>query len=247
MQYENIRMAHFIVRDNRFICHCKLIETDEVVVVHVKNTGRGKEVLLAGALVALNYQPSPKRKTDYDLVAVKKDAMWINIDSQLPNALAYEGILTGKINLPHFPGKLASLKREVTYGNSKFDLFAKSDMGAKAFIEVKGMTLENKGIGAFPDAPTLRGLKHVKELQVAHDAGYLTYVLFIVQFEKITKATIHAEMQPQLAENFALAMADGVEVLAYNCKVEPNQVILKKQVPFDLAYPFIDPNEVNDG
>lgn len=242
MKYENIKMAHFIVRDNRFICHCQLIETGEVVIVHVKNTGRGKEVLLKGALVALHYQPSPKRKTDYDLIAVKKAEMWINIDSQLPNKLAYEGILTGKIKLPHFPGKLASLKRKVTYGNSKFDLFATSDTNAAAFIEVKGMTLENKGVGAFPDAPTLRGLKHVKELQVAFHAGYYAYILFIVQFEQISQATIHTAMQPQLAENFTLAIADGVEVLAYNCKVEPNQVTVKGQVPFDVTYPFVDPN-----
>ncbi|MDT2704582.1 MULTISPECIES: DNA/RNA nuclease SfsA [Enterococcus] len=242
MNYENIKMAHFIIRDNRFICHCRLIKSNEVVTVHVKNTGRGKEVLIAGALVALNYQPSPNRKTDYDLVAVKKGLMWINIDSQLPNSLAYEGILSEKISLPHFPGKLISLKREVTYGNSKFDLFATSDAGAKAFIEVKGMTLENKEVGAFPDAPTLRGLKHVNELQVAHENGYFTYVLFIVQFEKIRLATIHTQMQPRLAESFALAMADGVEVLAYNCKVEPGEVTVKKQVPFDLTYPFVDPN-----
>lgn len=246
MKYENIQMAYFIRRDNRFICHCQLINNKKIVTVHVKNTGRGKEILITGALVALNYQPSPKRKTAYDLVAVKKETMWINIDSQLPNQLAYDGILSGKIVLPHFPGQLLSLKREVTYGNSKFDLFAISDTGAKAFIEVKGMTLENNEIGAFPDAPTVRGLKHVNELQVAYDAGYFSYVLFIVQFEKIRLATIHNAMQPQLATSFATAMADGVEVLAYNCKVDPQEVTLKKQVPFDLTYPFVDPNALAD-
>ena len=108
------------------------------------------------------------------------------------------------------------------------------------------MTLENKEIGAFPDAPTVRGLKHVNELQVAYEAGYFSYVLFIVQFEKIRLATIHNAMQPQLATSFATAMADGVEVLAYNCKVDPQEVTLKKQVPFDLTYPFVDPNALAD-
>lgn len=241
MKYENTLTARFIVRENRFIARCRLDDGSEVV-VHVKNTGRGKEVLLPNALVVLQYCPSPKRKTSYDLLAVKKGDRWINIDSQLPNKLAVEGLQNGKILLPGVKGSLKLLKPEVTFEHSKFDLYFETVGEEKGFIEVKGMTLENQGIGAFPDAPTLRGQKHVRELADAQRAGYHSYVLFIVQFEKIQMATIHTAMQPSLLEEIKQAEAVGVQVLAYNCRVTPAEVAVEKAVPFDPDFPFVDLN-----
>lgn len=241
MEYPDVKKAYFIDRPNRFIAHCRLADTGAIVVVHVKNTGRGKEVLLPEAEVGLSYQPSPKRKTAYDLISVKKGDMWINIDSQVPNTLAFEGLVSGKIQLPGLKGNLTTVKREVRYGNSKFDLSFVTDAGERGFVEVKGMTLENQGIGAFPDAPTLRGLKHVRELTVALEEDYFCYVLFIVQFEEIRQATIHRKMQPELWAALHDGKKDGLGILAYNCFVDRGSIRLKEQVPFDLEQPFTDP------
>ncbi|MFC4771126.1 DNA/RNA nuclease SfsA [Enterococcus hermanniensis] len=243
MNYSAIQLARFLERSNRFIARCRLIATDEEIIVHVKNTGRCKELLIPGVTVAVNYQPAVKRKTAYDLIAVKKNALWINIDSQIPNALAAEGILSGLVSLPGIEGALSLLKREVTYGHSKFDLYFETDQQEKGFVEVKGMTLENQGVGAFPDAPTMRGLKHVEELQQAQQRGYHCFVLFIVQFPKINVATIHSAMQPALSEAIKQATADGVQILAYNCEVDQETIALKGAVTFDLNQPFIDPNQ----
>lgn len=243
MKYPSVVTAKFIRRANRFIAYCRLDETNETVEVHVKNTGRGKEVLLPEASVALNYSPSPKRKTDYDLIAVKKRDFWINIDSQLPNHLVQDGLKTGIIRLPDLSGSLTLIKPETVFQHSKFDFYLETELGEKAFLEVKGMTLENFGIGAFPDAPTLRGLKHVEELKLAIQQGYKAYVLFAVQFEPVKLATIHKEMQPALADALEEGMRSGLHVLAYNSFVAEGTVQLKEEVPFDLTYPFIDPNQ----
>lgn len=242
MKYQNCVLARFVNRDNRFVARARLVDGKEVV-VHVKNTGRGKEVLLPDAWVSLNYCPSPKRKTDYDLVAVKKGNQWINLDSQLPNHLAYEALKSGKIVLPGIKGKLTLLKPEVKYETSRFDLYYETDQEEKGFVEVKGLTLENLGIGAFPDAPTLRGQKHVLELTDSQKAGFKSYVLFIVQFEHLQLATIHSEMQPSLRAALDAAQKSGVQVLAYNCQVTPECVTVKEAIPFDLDYPFVDPNQ----
>ncbi|MBO0452808.1 DNA/RNA nuclease SfsA [Candidatus Enterococcus murrayae] len=243
MKYSAIYLAIFIERSNRFIARCRLLNTGEEIITHVKNTGRSKELLLPNALVAVNHQPSDKRKTAYDLIAVKKGEMWINIDSQIPNALAAEGILSGKIKLPGLKGSINYLKREYTYERSKFDIYFETDQQEKGFVEVKGMTLENYEIGAFPDAPTLRGLKHVEELRLAQTMEYHCYVLFVVQFPTIQTATIHREMQPALYEAVEKAKADGVQILAYNCDVDQESISIKEAVPFDLNQKFIDPNQ----
>lgn len=243
MEYQDVRKAYFIDRPNRFIANCRLAGTNESVVVHVKNTGRGKEVLLPGAEVGLSYQPSPKRKTAYDLITIKKGEMWINIDSQVPNSLAFEGLVSGQIHLTGITGNLTTIKREVRYGNSKFDLYFETDTGERGFVEVKGMTLENQSIGAFPDAPTLRGLKHVHELTAALKEGYHCFVLFIVQFEEIQTATIHRQMQPEFWRALHIGMKDDLRILAYNCIVDRGSIRVKGPVPFDLDQPFIDPVE----
>jgi len=243
MRYSAIHLASFIERSNRFIARCHLLDSGEEIITHVKNTGRSKELLVPEALVAINHQPSDKRKTAYDLIAVKKGDMWINIDSQIPNALASEGILADKIKLLGLKGSINYLKREYTFERSKFDIYFETDQQEKGFVEVKGMTLENHGIGAFPDAPTLRGLKHVEELRLAQSMGYHCYVLFIVQFPTIQVATIHREMQPALYESVKMAETDGVQILAYNCDVDQESISIKEAVPFDLKQKFIDPNQ----
>ncbi|WP_461198307.1 DNA/RNA nuclease SfsA [Enterococcus sp. N249-2] len=242
MNYPNIVKASFIVRDNRFVARCRLLNGEEVI-VHVKNTGRGKEVLIEGVPVVLQYWDNPKRKTKYDLIAVKKGTQWINIDSQIPNRLAYEGMLDGQIQLPGLKGEIVLLRREVVYGQSKFDFYLETDQGETGFVEVKGMTLENHRVGAFPDAPTLRGLKHVNELIHAKKAGYYAAVLFLIQFEGVDVATIHRKMQPALAEAIAQAQLANVSVFAYNCQVDEGKISLLSPIPFDLAAPFIDPND----
>lgn len=243
MKYSAIQLAIFIERSNRFIARCRLLSTGEEIITHVKNTGRSKELLIPNVLVAVNHQPSDKRKTAYDLIAVKKGDMWINIDSQIPNVLAAEGILAGKIKLPGLSGTINFLKREYTFERSKFDIYFETDQQEKGFVEVKGMTLENHKIGAFPDAPTVRGLKHVEELDLAQAMGYYCYLLFIVQFPRIEAATIHKEMQPALYEAVKRAEADGVQILAYNCEVDQENISILGTVPFDLKQTFIDPNQ----
>ncbi len=240
--YPNVYLAHFIDRPNRFIAQCRLQETGEIVTVHVKNTGRCKELFHPEVEVALSYQPSPKRKTEYDLIAVKKNDAWFNIDSQVPNALAAQAIQAGTIILPDLNGEIISVKREKRFAHSQFDILVETNTGHQAFVEVKGMTLENHGVGAFPDAPTLRGLKHVTELIEATKEGYQSYVLFVVQFEKVEMATIHTAMQPALAEMILSGQKQGLSVIAYNCSVTPDTIAIEHQVPFDVAKTFEDPN-----
>ncbi|MGY3747484.1 DNA/RNA nuclease SfsA [Vagococcus salmoninarum] len=240
--YPEVTVARFKERKNRFIAHCLLPDTLEEVVVHVKNTGRCRELLLPNVEVALSFQGSPTRKTDYDLIAVKKGQQWINIDSQVPNQLAFEGIKNKTISLPGLRGELTVLKREVTFGESRFDLYVETSEQQKAIIEVKGMTLENQQIGAFPDAPTERGLKHVKGLIEYQKAGYQTYLLFIVQLTQVTKTTINQVMQPALRETISGGLLQGLQVLSYDCQVTPDTIAVKGQVPFDLVTEFTPPN-----
>ncbi|MBP1043704.1 DNA/RNA nuclease SfsA [Vagococcus sp. BWB3-3] len=240
--YPKVAVAQLIERKNRFIAHCYLPSEDREIVVHVKNTGRCRELFYPGVDVAVSYQASATRKTDYDLIAVKKGQNWINIDSQVPNLLAYEGIRGGQISLPGIVGEIATIRREVTFNRSRFDVYLETDQAEKVIVEVKGMTLENHQIGAFPDAPTERGLKHVRELIALGKEGYQVYVLFIVQMADIRLATIHQKMQPALAT----AMADhdsGLQILAYTCEVTPATIELKGAVPFDLSAEFSDPND----
>lgn len=232
-KYEAIEIVTFKERQNRFIATC-VKNTGEEIITHVKNTGRCKELLIPGVEVAVNFQDKPTRKTKYDLVAVKKNQAWFNIDSQLPNDLVEEGLKQNLIKFAILSGEVVRIKREFTYEDSRFDFFLETNKGEKLLVEVKGMTLENKGIGSFPDAPSTRGLKHVETLIEAKQEGYLRAVLFVVQFEKIKYAMINKEMQPELQEAFEKGVADGLEVLAYRCQVTPEEVTIQTQVPFKL-------------
>ncbi|MBO5755298.1 MAG: DNA/RNA nuclease SfsA, partial [Clostridia bacterium] len=168
MKYEQVEKAVFLSRPNRFIAKVSLHGKEETV--HVKNTGRCKELLTNGSVVYLKKSDNPARKTAYDLVAVEKkrdgDTLLINMDSALPNAVAAEWLPTSGLFSP-----MASIKREVTFGKSRFDLYIE-DGERHAFIEVKGVTLEKDGVAYFPDAPTERGVKHLYELAEAVKQGY---------------------------------------------------------------------------
>lgn len=243
VDYPKVEVAQLIERKNRFIAHCYLPSEEREIVVHVKNTGRCRELFYPGAEVAVSYQASATRKTDYDLIAVKKGQNWINIDSQVPNLLAFEGIRDGQIVLPGITGEITTIKREVTFNHSRFDVYLETDQAEKVIVEVKGMTLENNQIGAFPDAPTARGLKHVRELIDLGKNGYQVYVLFIVQMADIKLATIHQEMQPALATTIGEGLTSGLQVLAYTCQVTPSSIDVKERIPFDLSATFINPNQ----
>lgn len=243
VKYPKVEVAQLIERKNRFIAHCYLPSESREIVVHVKNTGRCQELFYPGVEVAVSYQASATRKTDYDLIAVKKADAWINIDSQVPNLLAYEAIRDGRIILPGMRGQITSIKREVTFNHSRFDLYLETDQGEKVIVEVKGMTLENEGVGAFPDAPTARGLKHVKELIELGQSGYQVYLLFIVQLADIGLATIHRDMQPALAETIAEGQKMGLQVLAYTCQVTPETIEVDQEIMFDVTATFKNPNK----
>lgn len=236
--YSDVVVAKFVERDNRFIARCLLPKNNEEVIVHVKNTGRCRELLIPGVSVAINYQPAKSRKTDYDLIAVKKDDRWINIDSQVPNSLARDALVSGQIHLPYLSGEIIKIEREVTFGNSRFDLYLETATGQRVIVEVKGMTLANKSQAAFPDAPSERALKHVKELTALQAKGYQTYVLFVVQLAGIKQTTLYEERQPALVKAFKQAMAQGLKVIAYQCQVTKDTIDIMGEVPFQIETNF---------
>ena len=231
MKYINIRKGTFLSRPNRFIARVEIEGNTETV--HVKNTGRCREILVEGAVVYLEESKNPERKTKYDLIAVEKKTengtILINTDSQIPNAAVYEFLQGGGI----FPENTL-LKREVTYGNSRFDLFAKNDT-LEAFIEVKGVTLEKNGTALFPDAPTLRGVKHINELISVKREGKEAYIIFVIQMSGIKEFTPNREMHPEFADALLLAKKSGVKILAYQCDITPDSIEITEPVPVRLT------------
>lgn len=226
MHYENIQEAVFIDRPNRFIAH--VLVNGQLETVHVKNTGRCQELLQRGCRVFIQYFNSFKRKTKYDLIAVIKGNQIINVDSQAPNIVVREWLLA---NEPF--GKITFLKPEYTYGKSRFDFYLELDK-RKMFIEVKGVTLEEEGIVLFPDAPTERGLRHVEELMVLQEKGYEAAVIFVVQMEKASYFTPNRKAQPELADALWRAEKQGIQVLAYTCKVEADDLKLGEALEVKL-------------
>lgn len=216
MKYEEIILGAFIKRVNRFIAYV-LVEGKEQV-VHVKNTGRCKELLLPGSIVVLEKAKNPLRKTAFSLVAVYKGDLLINMDSQAPNQVVYEALVSGKIREI---GTVISAKREVQFGKSRFDLAFETDAG-KGWIEVKGVTLENEGVAMFPDAPTLRGTKHILEMVNAVKKGDKGYLFFLIQMKGVHYFTPNREMDPHFAEALSYAWQEGVEILCYDSLVTEN-------------------------
>lgn len=227
MTYDNIVKGIFLERINRFIA--KVLINDKEELVHVKNTGRCKELFISGANIFLEKSNNPKRKTKYSLISIYKGDRLINIDSQVPNAVVYEGIASGK--LKEFKG-LVTLKREVSYGSSRFDLYYETK-DKKGFIEVKGVTLEEDGIARFPDAPTERGRKHIRELIQATEEGYQNYIFFLIQMEGISKFEANHRTDPAFSQILLQGMQKNVGIILFDSIVEDKSISLNNRFFFE--------------
>ena len=221
MQYENMVPGVFLARPNRFIAH---VEIDgQMEICHVKNTGRCRELLTPGAQVWCQRSGNPSRKTQYDLITVKKGDRLINMDSQAPNIAAGEWLRSGGL------GEISDLKAEYTHGDSRFD-FSFLMEGKRCFLEVKGVTLEDDGVCAFPDAPTERGVKHLKGLTQAAKDGYGAFVLFVIQMADVKYLRPHDERDPAFGAALREAAENGVTVMAMDCGVTEDTMQIRLPV-----------------
>ncbi len=234
MKYEKIVKAKFQDRPNRFIA--KVEFEGKIVDAHVKNTGRCKELLVHGATVYLeDFRDNlGKRKCEFSLVGVEKklrdgEILMINMDSQAPNKVVYEALKDGKIKLPDMD-KIEFIKPEATIGDSRLDFYVKDISGREGYIEVKGVTLESDGVASFPDAPTERGIKHIKELMVLTEKGFNTYVIFVIQMSGMRCFEPNYERHPEFGEILKTAKEKGVNVLAYECEVTEDTLVISKDI-----------------
>ncbi len=252
MKYNQVVPGIFLQRPNRFIAHILINGKEEVC--HVKNTGRCHELLIPGCTVYCAVSDNPQRKTKYDLIAVEKSienqivfanagipsqhvkstpeahsTLLVNMDSQAPNAAVKEWLRSGASPF----GKIDFLKPEYKYGNSRFDFYLECN-SRNIFLEVKGVTLEDNSVVLFPDAPTERGVKHVRELIRCHEEGFETYVLFVVQMEHAQYFTPNRKTHPQFADALCEAQNAGVQLLAYTCKVTPDEMKIYKELKISL-------------
>lgn len=195
----------------------------------MKNTGKCKELLVPGYEVYLEESNNPARSTKYSLIAVKKGDRLINMDSQVTNKIVYESLEDKSLILPGFDEDITLIKPEKTYGNSRFDVYIEGKT-KKAFIEVKGCTLEIDGVVKFPDAKTERGVKHVKELIKAREEGYLAYIILVIQMEDVLYFTPNVDMHKEFGDVLKEADEKGVKVLAYDSKVEIDNIVLNNPV-----------------
>ncbi|WP_367924800.1 DNA/RNA nuclease SfsA [uncultured Ruthenibacterium sp.] len=227
MQYKQIQKGVFLDRPGRFIAH---VEVDGVVqVCHVKNTGRCQELLLPGATVYVDKAPAGAvRKTLFDLVAVEKGNLLINMDSQAPNRAAEEFLRAGGL---FGPPRL--VRPETKWGNSRFDFYLETSED-KIFVEVKGVTLEQNGLALFPDAPTQRGIKHLEELIACTAEGYKACALFVIQMKGVNAFAPNEETHPAFAATLRKARDAGVSLFAYDCCVTPASMVLNAPVPILL-------------
>ena len=221
MHYPNIVPGVFHARPNRFIAHIEINEQTEIC--HVKNTGRCRELLPTGAKVWCQRSDNPNRKTKYDLITVQKGDRLINMDSQAPNAAAKEWLLSGGL------GEITDLRPETFYGDSRFDFSFQKD-GKLCYLEVKGVTLETDGICAFPDAPTERGVRHLKELAQAASEGYGAYVLFVIQMADVQYLHPNDETDPAFGAALRHAAENGVNILAPDCAVTHDTMMIRQPV-----------------
>lgn len=225
LKYSNIEDATFVSRLHRFAAIVNINGKNETV--HVKNTGRCREILIPGAKVYIERSQNPNRKTRYSLISVVKNDRIINIDSQAPNFIVYEAIKKARLGEVGYVDKIV---REKTYLHSRFDLFFEKN-GFKGFIEVKGVTLENHGAALFPDAPTERGTKHLKELVIAKEQGYMAFVIFLVQMKDVDYFTPNKNMDPKFSDALLKAAKRGVQILSYDCHVKKDEIVLADPVP----------------
>ena len=223
MQYGEVRQAHFLERPNRFIAHVEL--EGETVVCHVKNTGRCRELLVPGATVYLERGTNPARRTAWDLIAVEKGHRLINMDAQAPNRIFAQWIRQQEPGIAVHP--------EYRYGDSRLDFCLEWPEGLH-LVEVKGVTLEREGHCLFPDAPTERGVKHIRELQRAAADGLDATLFFVIQIKDIASVAPNDATQPDFGSALRDAAAHGVRVLAYDCDVAPDCLKIRREVPVIL-------------
>lgn len=225
MEYGKMVEGVFLARPNRFIAHVEIDGKEEIC--HVKNTGRCRELLPVGARVWCLDAGSPTRKTRYDLITVQKGERLINMDSQAPNIAAKEWLQAGGL------GKIENLKAESKHGDSRFDFSFIKD-GRPCFLEVKGVTLEHDGVCAFPDAPTERGAKHLRELTKLAQEGYGAYVLFVIQMEGVKYLHPNDLTDKPFGDALRQAKNAGVQILAYDCKITENSMKIHEIVEVKL-------------
>ena len=222
MRYEKMEPAVFLERPNRFVAYVEQAGRREIC--HVKNTGRCRELLVPGAELYVQRSDNPARKTALDLIAVKKGSQWVNMDSQAPNKAAAEWRRQGGGGCREI-----TIRPEYKYGDSRFDFFLEAD-GRKAFMEVKGVTLEEDGIARFPDAPTERGVKHIRELIRCLNAGYEAYVFFVIQMKGVRAFEPNDRTHPAFGEALREAAKKGVQILAYDCVVRPDEMSIDQRI-----------------
>lgn len=228
MKYDHIVKGKFIERPNRFIAYVNVEgEKENPQKVHVKNTGRCRELLIPGVDVYLEKSDNPNRKTKYDLVKVVKGNCLVNMDSQAPNQVVGEWLREN-----HLYKNTTLVASEKTYGNSRFDFYVEGD-GKKAWIEVKGVTLEREGAALFPDAPSERAVKHVEHLIKAREEGYEAYIILVIQMRYVKYFTPNRETHPQFAEVLEKAEKAGVQIMAFDCRVTEDEVSINQPVEVD--------------
>ena len=227
MQYKNIVEGRFIDRPNRFIAHARI--NGQIETVHVKNTGRCRELLVPEAKIWLEGNSDPNRKTGWDLICVEKAGRMINMDSQAPNRVFREWVESGG-----FLPDVCQIKPEVFFGASRFDFYVETEQ-TKHFIEVKGVTLEQEGVVRFPDAPTQRGVKHLEELVRAKQEGYESWVCFVIQMSDVSRFEPNDLTHRAFGDALRRAAAAGVHVLALDCAVKPDSLSIRNPVPVYLA------------
>ena len=226
MIYEHILPAVFVDRPNRFIAHVELKGRTEVC--HVKNTGRCRELLVPGCRVYVQHQPSPARKTAYDLIAVEKEGRLINMDAGAPNQVFGEFVRAGRF-LREWP----VIRPETVHGNSRFDFYLEAP-GRRLFVEVKGVTLEDGGVTRFPDAPTERGVKHLEGLAHCIQEGYEAWAVFVIQMEGACRMEPNRRTHPAFADALRQAAQAGVHLLALDCRTEPARLEIRRPVEIRL-------------
>ena len=222
MRYNNMVPGIFLRRPNRFIAHVRIDGREEVV--HVKNTGRCRELLPEGARVWCEVAENPNRKTRFDLITVQKGERLINMDSQAPNAAVGEWLLGGGL------GTVEALRPETTHQGSRFDFSFQKD-GKTCFLEVKGVTLERDGVCAFPDAPTERGARHLRHLTELARQGYGAWVLFVIQMSEVQYLHPNEDTDPAFGAALREAAASGVRVMAVDCHVTEDSMVVRSEVP----------------
>ncbi len=226
MHYEKIEPAIFLERPNRFVAWVETRTGREIC--HVKNTGRCRELLIPGTEIYVQRNENPSRKTPLDLITVRKGNRLINMDSQVPNRVAAQWVMESG-----FVSEQAVVKMEKTFGNSRFDLYIE-DGERKIFMEVKGVTLEDNGVVRFPDAPTERGVKHLKELMTARAEGYEAAVLFVIQMEQVQYLEPNDQTHAAFGQALRQAAEAGVQVLAIDCRIKPDEIVPGKPVKVRL-------------